>query len=275
MSDLEIRYTFGGTDAVIHIAEEMRNPERKIPQAMNLTMAIGFMTAFPLSLVMILSMKDIDAVLKSQLPYAEIFYQITGSKAVTTIVLCWASLVMFSALIGQWVTCGRLAWAFARDRGIPYSSYFAHISERHGFPLRTTLLSLGFCSAYGLLYLFNTTAFNSIITSVVVYLNITYAVPQILILLRGRANVLPRSRPFDLGRLGHACNLLSPLLVIIMSAFNCLPPHLPVTSRNANYTPVVLVGLFGAILAVWFSPVGQGFEGPRIDWEVLGDVKIT
>ena len=34
MSDLEIRYTFGGTDAVIHIAEEMSDPERKIPQAM-------------------------------------------------------------------------------------------------------------------------------------------------------------------------------------------------------------------------------------------------
>lgn len=34
MSDLVIRYTFGGTDAVIHIAEEMNNPERKVPQAM-------------------------------------------------------------------------------------------------------------------------------------------------------------------------------------------------------------------------------------------------
>lgn len=61
-------------------------------------MAIGFMTSFPLSLVMMLSMKDIDAVLNSQLPYAEIFYQITGSKAVTTLVLCWASLVMFCEL---------------------------------------------------------------------------------------------------------------------------------------------------------------------------------
>ena len=61
-------------------------------------MGIGLLTAFPLSLVMMLSMKDVDAVLKSQLPYAEIFYQITGSKAATTIVLCWASLVMFCQL---------------------------------------------------------------------------------------------------------------------------------------------------------------------------------
>lgn len=34
MSDVDFRYTFVGTDAVIHIAEEMKNPERKIPQAM-------------------------------------------------------------------------------------------------------------------------------------------------------------------------------------------------------------------------------------------------
>lgn len=61
-------------------------------------MAIGFLTAFPLSLVMMLSMTDIDAVVNSQLPYAEIFYQMTGSKTVTTIVLCWASLVLFCQL---------------------------------------------------------------------------------------------------------------------------------------------------------------------------------
>ena len=56
------------------------------------------------------------------------------------------------------------------QRGLPYSNYFSHISEKHGFPLRTTVLSLCFCSTYGLLYLISTTAFNSIITSAVLYL---------------------------------------------------------------------------------------------------------
>ena len=34
LADFETRYAFGGTDAVIHIAEEMDHPERRVPQAM-------------------------------------------------------------------------------------------------------------------------------------------------------------------------------------------------------------------------------------------------
>lgn len=58
-------------------------------------MTIGFMTAFPLLLVMMLSMADINAVLQSPLPYAEVFRQITDSKAVTTIMMSWITVVLF------------------------------------------------------------------------------------------------------------------------------------------------------------------------------------
>ena len=266
-------YAFSATDAVIHIAEEMKDPERKLPQAMILTMTIGFMTAFPLLLVMMLSMADIDAVLNSTLPYAELFRQITDSKAITTLIMCWITIVLFSALIGQWVTCGRLAWAFARDGGLPYSSFFSHVSERHKFPVRTTVLALIFCSIYGLLYLISTTAFNSIITSAVLYLNITYAIPQGLIVTRGRKNVLP-DHAFDLGWMGHVCNSLSPILVAVVGILICFPPELPVTHQNINYTPVVLVALSLVILCFWFT-MGHRFKGPKIDWDMLKSAKAT
>ncbi len=266
-------YAFSATDAVVHIAEEMKDPERRLPQAMNLTMTIGLLTAFPLILVMMLSMADINAVLKSTLPYAELFRQITDSRTVTTLIMCWVTFVLFSAVIGQWVTCGRLAWAFARDGGLPYSSFFSHVSERHQFPVRTTVLALVFCLIYGLLYLISTTAFNSIITSAVLYLNITYAIPQGLIAIRGREKVLPE-HPFDLGRMGYICNFLSPILVTVVGVLICFPPELPVTHQNINYTPVVLVALSSVILGFWYT-IGHRFEGPKIDWEVLKNVKTT
>ena len=62
----------------------------------NLTMLIGFLTAFPMSLALMFGMTDIDAVLKSSLPSAEIFYQITGSRAIVTFMMCWVILVYFS-----------------------------------------------------------------------------------------------------------------------------------------------------------------------------------
>ena len=266
-------YPFSATDAVIHIAEEMEDPERKLPEAMNLTMAIGFITAFPLSILMMLSIADVDAILNSVLPYAEFSYQITDSRTITTIIMCWVTIVLFSALIGQWVTCGRLTWAFARDGGLPYSSFFSQINEHYDFPVRTTILALVFCSIYGLLYLISTTAFNSIITSAVLYLNITYAIPQALIAIRGRKNVLP-DHPFDLGAVGYACNVLSPILVTAVGVLVCFPPEVPVTSQNINYTPVILVALFLVVLSFWFA-IGHRFEGPKIDWDALKNVKTT
>ena len=266
-------YAFAGTDAVVHIAEEMKDPERRLPQVMNLTMAIGVLTAFPLLTAMMLSMADMESVIHSTLPYAELFRQITDSKIATTFIICWITLILFSALIGQWVTCGRLIWAFARDRGLPYSSYFSRVSQRHDYPVRATVLALVFCSIYGLLYVISTTAFNSIVTSAVLYSNITYAVPQALVAYRGRKNVLP-DHPFDLGRVGYISNLMSPIIAAIVGVLICFPPQLPVTSNNVNYTPVVLAILTSIILLFWFI-VGRKFEGPTIDWELLKNIKIT
>ena len=135
------------------------------------------------------------------------------------------------------------------------------------------MLVLIFCLLYGLLYLISTTAFNSIITSAVLYLNITYAIPQGILAMRGRKNVLPE-HPWDLGRAGYICNCVSPILVIVVGVLICFPPELPVTQQNINYTLAVLVGLSLAILSFWFT-MGQKFEGPKIDWDVLKIVKVT
>ena len=175
-------------------------------------------------------------------------------------------------------------------RGIPYSEFFSHVSTSRDFPVRATILSICFCCIYGLLYLASTTAFNSIVTSAVLYLvrpllphplspktypanpppstqSITYAVPQGIIVTRGRATSLP-TRAFDLGNLGYICNILSPLLVAVIGTFICFPPELPVTTSNMNYTPVILFGLFFVIMGLWWTR-GKKFVGPRIDWELL------
>ncbi|KAL9059283.1 MAG: hypothetical protein Q9206_001559 [Seirophora lacunosa] len=227
-------YAYGGIDAAIHIAEEIPQPGKNIPQAMNLTVLIGFVTAFPMSLALMFSMKDMDSIINSKLPSAELFYQITGSRIV---------------------------------QGIPYSKYFAHVSPSLDFPVRATVLSMTFCGLYGLIYLASSTAFNSIITSAVLYLSITYAIPQGIILTRGRETALP-ARAWNLGKAGYICNILSPLLVTVIGTCLCFPPQLPVTSSNANYTPAILFALFTVVLCLWYAR-GHKFMGPKIDWELL------
>ena len=78
-------------------------------------MAIGFGTCFPLFVAMMFAVTDISTVTASALPSAEVLYQATGSKNVATFLMSWVIVVYVTCLSSQWVTCGRMAWAFARD----------------------------------------------------------------------------------------------------------------------------------------------------------------
>ncbi|KAJ5360449.1 hypothetical protein N7517_009640 [Penicillium concentricum] len=124
-----------------------------------------------------------------------------------------------------------------------------------------------FAAIYGLIYLASTTAFNSIITFAVTLLNLSYAIPQAILVTRGRARCLPK-RPLDLGRWGYIWNVLASLWIIVVGVMVCFPPNLPVTLGSMNYSAPVLVGLCLIILVFW-GLIGDEFKGPNIDWEML------
>lgn len=136
------------------------------------------------------------------------------------------------------------------------------------FPVRTTVLAFIFVLLYGLLYLASTTAFNSIITSAVLFLNITYAVPQGILLVQGRNQHLP-PRYLNLGIIGYICNGFSILWIVVLGVAVCMPPSLPVSIGTMNYICVVAVGLFAIIMALWFIDGRKRFEGPHVDWDLI------
>jgi choline transport protein len=231
------------------------------------TLAIGLCTAVPLLAVLIVAMKDMDEVMNAGMPAVELLYQATGSTRVTVALSVLLTIVYAAGISPQWVTCGRLAWAFARDRGTPFPDFFDNIDERLQFPLRTTIASTVFAAIYGLIYLASTTAFNSIITSAVTLLNLSYAIPQAILVTRGRAQCLPK-RPLDLGRWGYICNIFAPLWITVVGVVICFPYSLPVTVGSMNWSAPVLVGLFLIILIFWVL-IGDEFKGPDIDWGML------
>ncbi|KAF5671099.1 HNM1-choline permease [Fusarium circinatum] len=77
-------YCFAGNGAVAHIAEELPDPGRKLPQVLNMSMAMGIVIVVPWTVAMLYSIKYLAAVQSSFLPSFEMFYQATGSKAAAT-----------------------------------------------------------------------------------------------------------------------------------------------------------------------------------------------
>jgi choline transport protein len=137
--------------------------------------------------------------------------------------------------------------------------------------VRTTVAAFIFVLLYGLLYLASTTAFNSIITSAVLFLNVTYTVPQGILLVQGRAQHLP-PRYLNLGVFGGVCNAFSVLWIVVLGVAVCMPPSIPVSTATMNYISVIITGLFVIIMVLWFVDGRKKFEGPHIDWDLMREV---
>ncbi|KAF9885319.1 hypothetical protein FE257_013036 [Aspergillus nanangensis] len=262
-------YCYSANGAVSHIAEELPDPGRKLPQVLNMAQAMGLAIVIPWTIAMLFCIDDMTAVQSSFLPTLELFSQITRSKAAATGLQAFLTLLYYTCIPSQWITSSRITWAFARDHGLPFSDYFQYIDTQRGIPWRTTLLSASFCAIYGLLYIASTAAYNSIINTACLMLNMAYVIPQGILLTVGR-DKLPRRR-FDLGKWGYAVNLYSVVFLIMVGVMFCMPQTNPTTVGSMNYNAPVVAGLFTLVCLSWVHR-RKKFKGPEIDWELLNAV---
>ncbi|KAF4770401.1 hypothetical protein HAV15_013062 [Penicillium sp. str.  len=255
-------YAYLAIDGACHIAEELPNPSRDVPRAMGLTMLIGIITVIPWTIAFLFSITDTDAVASSSIPVYTIYLQATRSRPVATFLTVWILFVYFGALVSCIVTTGRLAYAFARDGGLPYSSLFARIHPTYQAPINATLACAAVVIIYGLIYIGSATAFNSFISMSILSLNLTYALPQAILLVRGREHILPK-RSFALGQhIGPICNAFSILWAFFITIMFCFPTSIPTAVADMNYVSVIVVGISFLILISWWGGKRKTFSGP-------------
>jgi amino acid transporter len=229
---------------------------------MGLTMLIGILTVIPWTVAFLFSIKDTDAVASSSIPVYTIYLQATRSQPAATVLTVWILFVYFGALVSCIVTTGRLAYAFARDGGLPCSGFFVKIHPKFQSPINATMACAAVIILYGLIYIGSAAAFNSFISMSILSLNLTYALPQAILLIRGRERVLPK-RPFNLGRhLGPICNAFSILWVLFITIIFCFPTSIPTTVASMNYVSVIIVGISFLILISWWGGKRKTFSGP-------------
>lgn len=267
-------YTYLAVDSATHIAEEVPKPGKKVPQTMGMTVLIGVVTVIPWTLAFMFSAQDFDKISSSALPIMELYYQaLRHSRAGAAFFTTWLLFVYFGACIACTVSTSRQIWAFARDNGMPFSDHLSKVDKRFEVPVNAALFTGVFCTLYGLIYIGSTTAFNSFIAMSILSLNLTYAIPQAVVLFRGRSKVLP-ARSFNLGPImGRFCNLFSTLWVALFTVIFCFPVFRPVTAGSMNYVSVIIAGVFVFVAALWFLQKRKTFTGPNVELEGLDLVR--
>ncbi|EQL04234.1 Amino acid/polyamine transporter I [Ophiocordyceps sinensis CO18] len=221
-------------DAVAHMIEEIPHASAQGPKIMVFCVGIGTCTGAIFLIVLLFVAGNISPVIESSAgPLLQILYHATKSRAGAVCLLMLPLVCLVFATLSVMTTSSRMIFAFARDGGLPASSFLAKIHPRLGLPLNALMLSSAMVVLFGFVFLGSTSAFNAIISASVVALDLSYAMPMAVNCLRGR-NTLPRRSwrlPGWFGCLADGIGLSYISLTTVLFLF---PPTRPVTGTNMS-----------------------------------------
>lgn len=152
---------------------------------------------------------DVDMLISSRNgPLLEVFMQATNNRAASTCLLMFPLVCVLFALTAIMATSSRMSYAFARDRGLPFSNTLSKVHDTLQLPLNALLWTTGWVVIFGCIFLGSSATFNAITSASVVALGVTYAIPPAINVCSGRKS-LPYERAFKLPEpLGWICNLV-------------------------------------------------------------------
>lgn len=267
---LQSTFSLVGTDAVAHLVLEMPRAHVNAPRAMLLAPVLGTFSSFIVLMILLFCLNDYEAVY-SELsgPLLTIFYQATGSRGGSTALLMFPVICMVGAAIAILTASSRTTQALAADRGIPFSRFFASETKGVNVPVPAITLNTFWVIVFGCVYLGSSAALNAILSASVVLIQLSYSVPIILLLVRGRKlldevsfHVGPRH--FNLGKFGYVVNAWGVFFAIFTTIFFVFPSEVPVDSTSMNYTVVVAFGVVPLLAGLSWAFHGRKFyNGPR------------
>jgi len=153
-------------DAPSHMTEEMKNASREAPKAIILSVVLGAVTGFGFLLTLCFCIGDIDQTANTTtgVPVIQIFYDSTGSKVGACFLTSLLAVIAIMAGNSLLAEGSRAVYAFARDRGLPFSGFFAKVDKRRKVPLNAILLTLAVQMALDAIYFGTWTGFETVIS---------------------------------------------------------------------------------------------------------------
>lgn len=159
---INVNYAFGLIDAGVHLAEEIVEPERNVPKALYFTVIVGFITAWPLAIVLMYCLVDFDAVAGTAtgVPLLELYHLTFKSKGLAVFFLVLVICTYACATVALQAYQARICWAFSRDHGLPFARFWSKVHPTFHVPLNAHLLCISLVSILSILVIASTTAFN-------------------------------------------------------------------------------------------------------------------
>jgi choline transport protein len=254
------------------MCEEIKNASTVVPHSLLASIAINGTLGFSMLIAILFCVGDIENALNTPtgFPFIEIFTQAARSNGGATAMVSVVLSLMIFCSVATLAASSRVMWAFARDNGIPGSSYLAYVEPRTKLPLYAISLSTLITMLFGLINIGSSAAFNAVASLVVAGFLGSYILPIGLLLYNRISNPSGINYgPFTLGRFGIATNIFALLWTILVMVFSFFPAAIPITLSTMNWSCLLWGGtmIFGFTFYIFYQR-GR-YHGPIVETSVL------
>lgn len=212
-------------------------------------------------ITMLFCIGSLDDALASDVPYLQLFSN-TGSTATAMTLTVLLLVLIFAGSVTAYATVSREVFAFARDKGFPFSSWLSQMNSKYHIPFNAIYFCAVVTAVLSFINFGSTFAFNIIISLNLLALVSTYALSiGCVALKRIRGEQLPPAR-WSLGRWGLPINIFAFFYSCFVVVFACFPTSQPVDTSNVNWAPVVWIAVLLASVVAYFLHGKRHYTAP-------------
>jgi amino acid transporter len=267
---LQANWTYTGYDASAHVAEETVGARVSSAWGVFLSVAVSAVAGYVFLVALTIHLPNLSTLFPNPLPTdlsnASQYY-FGGHVAVIDIlnynlgslgdvVSAGIAIAMSFCGLASVAAAGRMLYAFARDDGLPASSWLKKVSHRYRTPANS-LVGIAVIS-----WLFTVVAFwvgsgTAIVIVTAISTIFLYAAYGLVIYLGATTKPWLSERVWSLGRWSKPIAYLALLWVVVLMILFSFP-----TSGNISWP--FMVGAIVLLLVYYFAWAKRRFQGPRI-----------
>ncbi|MBY0558550.1 APC family permease [Hyphomicrobium sp.] len=266
-------WQFYGFEACGDVAEEVEEPERKIPVAMIMTIVVGLIGAVVSYAGFILAAPNLQQIVNGEVtdPIPAIVEASTGRLGIELFLIV-AATIFLSAALSQQAALSRLLYSFARDNMVPGSRWLSRLHEEvaggGAVPRNAMIVACSVPMVINSWLYFKPDSVVQVTSFAVIGIYVCFQM-VVLAALRQRFKGWSPAGPWTLGWAGGIVNVLALVYGIIAMVLLAWPGN---ASLNFVDRWIVLIGLAvvtgsGVLYMVIAQPYGHssGAEGDAIE----------
>ncbi|KAM3464107.1 hypothetical protein BB8028_0003g12520 [Beauveria bassiana] len=255
-----------GMDAAAHMSEEVRNASSSVPKVMISVFCINFFLNIMTVITLCYHIPDVTAALNEPTLYPAIWVlkQSMSDAWLTALLVVQCIFLLFSNF-SYLAAVSRDLFAFARDKGLPYSEWLAKVDKERKIPINAYYMTAAFAALLSLIYIGSPVALYAIgsLLACAIMQCFCFSISCVLWRRIYHPQTLPHAR-FSLGKLGIPINVVAVFVVVWSFFWAFWPQEYPVTPSGFNWSVGIFVPTIVVALIYYVVKGRHVYEGPVV-----------